>query len=83
VQVERPAELRGRGPLADSAWLDLAMAPVRSAPDGSFRIYGPPQFGRRLQLRASGKPACAVFVEGTPDLRFALAKPRARKGWLR
>jgi len=82
VQVERPAELRGRGPLADSLWLDLPMGAVRSGPDGSFLVLGPPQFGRRLQLRAAGKPQSgAPFVEGAQDLRFA--PKRSRKGFLR
>lgn len=79
VQMERPAELRGHGLLRGSTWTDLTLRPVRGALDGTFRIYGPPQYGRSLKLRVRGQGDLAVpFVEGTPDVRVALPRPRAR-----
>ena len=61
------------------AWRDLALDAVATAADGTFHLYGPPQFGRRLRLSVRGAPSLVVpFVEGAPDVVVNL--PGRRRG---
>jgi hypothetical protein len=68
-----------RRPVARSGWRDLALDAVATGVDGSFRLYGPPQFGHRLRLSVRGEPRLVVpFVEGAPDVVVNL--PGRRRG---
>ena len=78
AQTETTFDTRRR-PSARGGWRDLAMDAVVTDADGAFRLFGPPQFGRRLRLSVRGEPRLVVpFVEGAPDL--AVSMPGRRRG---
>ncbi|MFY9342314.1 MAG: hypothetical protein WAT39_07485 [Planctomycetota bacterium] len=76
VQTPRLPEQRRISAAGMSDWIDLAMNPVCTADDGTFRCTCAPWFGRPLRLRVSGLPAFAAFVEGDANFKFVLPPER-------
>ncbi|HEX5050157.1 MAG TPA: hypothetical protein VFZ65_00165 [Planctomycetota bacterium] len=75
VQVEVPEARRRPHAFGSGAWRDLSLRPTTPAADGTFRIFGPPQAGARLRLRARGLLQPLVpFAEGASGVQFVLRR---------